>query len=86
MITQNYQLYIERTDHAKNMAQFYAMTIEPCLFGGASLTGRWGRIGARGQSKTHYFDREVEAVSFFLDLVRQKRARRYRSSSAISIR
>lgn len=84
MITQNYQLYIERTDHAKNMARFYAMTIEPCLFGGASLTRRWGRIGARGQSKTHHFEREDEAVCFFLDLIRQKRARGYRSSPAAS--
>lgn len=77
MISQPYALYVERTDAAKNMARFYAMTIEPTLFGGASLTRRWGRIGARGQSLTHHFDQETEAVSLFLDLVRQKRARGY---------
>lgn len=77
MIKQPYQLYIERTDQAKNMARFYAMSIEPNLFGGASLTRRWGRIGARGQSKIHYFDTENDAVSCFLDLVRQKRSRGY---------
>jgi predicted DNA-binding WGR domain protein len=80
MITQPYQIYIERTDQAKNMARFYSMVIEPCLFGGASLTRRWGRIGAKGQSMTLHFDKETEAVSFFLDLVRQKRARGYKSS------
>lgn len=77
MIKQPYQLYVERTDQARNMARFYAMTIEPNLFGGASLTRRWGRIGAKGQSKTHHFDKETEAVCAFLDLVRQKRARGY---------
>lgn len=77
MITQPYQLYIERTDEAKNMARFYAMMIEPCLFGGASLTRRWGRIGTKGQSMIHYFDTENDAVSCFLDLVRQKRTRGY---------
>jgi predicted DNA-binding WGR domain protein len=77
MITQPYQLYIERTDRMKNMARFYAMTIEPCLFGGASLTRRWGRIGTKGQIKSHHFETETEAVSLFLDLARQKRGRGY---------
>lgn len=53
------------------------MTIEPCLFGGASLPRRWGRIGPTGQSKIHHFDKESDAVSCFLDLVRQKRTRGY---------
>ncbi len=77
MITQPYQLYIERTDRMKNMARFYAMAIEPCLFGGASLTRRWGRIGTKGQIKSHHFETETEAVSLFLDLARQKRGRGY---------
>lgn len=82
MIIQPYQLYVERTDQTRNMARFYAMTIEPCLFGGASLTRRWGRIGAKGQSMTHHFDKETDAVSFFLDLVRQKRSRGYAARTA----
>ncbi|MGX5668362.1 WGR domain-containing protein [Rhizobium daejeonense] len=78
MITQRYQLYIERTEQAKNMARFYSVSIEPNLFGDACLTRRWGRIGTMGQMLVHHFKREEEAVELFLDIVRQKRARGYR--------
>lgn len=78
MITQPYQLYIERTDSSKNMARYYAMSIEPTIFGDACLTRRWGRIGSRGQQMIHHFDREHDAVELFLDLLQQKRKRGYR--------
>lgn len=78
MISQPYRLYVERTDSAKNMARFYAMAIEPTLFGEVCLTRRWGRIGAQGQTMKHCFSHEEEAVGLFLDLLRQKRGRGYR--------
>jgi predicted DNA-binding WGR domain protein len=78
MIAQPYRLYIERKDAAKNMARFYAMSIEPTLFGDVCLVRRWGRIGARGQRMEHSFTREEEAVALFLSLLRQKRRRGYR--------
>lgn len=78
MITQPYQLYVERTEPSKNMARYYAMSIEPTLFGTACLTRRWGRIGKMGQEKVHHFEREEEAVRLFLDLLRRRRARGYR--------
>ncbi|MBY3617810.1 WGR domain-containing protein [Rhizobium bangladeshense] len=78
MIKQPYQIYIERTDAAKNMARFYALQISVSLFGETCLTRRWGRIGTSGQMMVHHFGREEEAVRLFLDLTRQKRARGYR--------
>jgi len=81
MITQPYQLYIERTDPSRNMARYYAMSIEPTLFGAACLTRRWGRIGTAGQEKAHHFQREEDAVHLFLDVLRQKRARGYRPAA-----
>jgi len=78
MIAQPYQIYVERTDPSKNMARFYAMRIEPTLFGDVCLTRCWGRIGAHGQVKKHSFALETEAVALFLDLLREKRARGYR--------
>lgn len=81
MITQHYQLYTERTDASKNMARYYAMDITETLFGETCLTRRWGRIGSRGQMKTHLFRREEEAVRLFLELLRQKRSRGYRPAS-----
>lgn len=77
MLTQPYRLYVERTDSRRNMARFYALSIEPTLFGTPCLTRRWGRIGSHGQAKVHHFDREADAVSLFLVLLRAKRARGY---------
>jgi predicted DNA-binding WGR domain protein len=77
MIAQPYQLYVESTDPTKKMARFYAMAIEPTLFGDVCLTRRWGRIGAEGQSMMHSFAREDEAVGLVLDLPRRKRGRGY---------
>ncbi|WP_144578905.1 WGR domain-containing protein [Agrobacterium sp. DE0009] len=86
MLIQPYQLYVERTDEARNMARFYAMTIEPNLFGEVCLTRRWGRIGAHGQMKVEHFAQERDAVAAFLDLLRQKRRRGYRAAPSAAHR
>ncbi|MBX4864167.1 WGR domain-containing protein [Rhizobium sophorae] len=78
MTVQPYRLYIERIDPSKNMARFYALSIEPNLFGGTSLVRSWGRIGSRGQQKIHVFDSEAKAVDLLLTLLRKKRSRGYR--------
>lgn len=83
MLTQPYQIYIERMDTSKKMARFYAMAITSSLFGEACLTRRWGRIGTSGQSKVHSFDREQDAVELFLNLTNQKRSRGYQVRAAI---
>ncbi|MBW9116392.1 WGR domain-containing protein [Rhizobium cauense] len=86
MIAQPYQLYVERRDRAKNMARYYAMSIDANLFGELCLTRRWGRIGTKGQTLIHHFEREQDAVVLFLELTRQKRARGYRTrSSAVAV-
>ncbi|MGR9285026.1 MULTISPECIES: WGR domain-containing protein [Rhizobium] len=77
MTVQPYRLYIERIDPSKNMARFYALSIEPNLFGGTSLVRSWGRIGSRGQQKIHVFDSEAKAVDLLLALLRKKRSRGY---------
>jgi predicted DNA-binding WGR domain protein len=78
MLSQPYHLYIERSDRARNMARYYDLEITTTLFGEACLVRRWGRIGARGQSMSHVFEREGEAVQLFLALARRKKARGYR--------
>ena len=72
-----FYLYIERTQPAKNMARFYALSIEPSLFGKTSLVRRWGRIGTTGCEKIHLFENEADAVTLFLAVARQKRDRGY---------
>lgn len=80
MIAQPYQFYVERTDRTKNMSRFYAMSIEPNLFGEICLTRRWGRIGTKGQTMIYQFEQEQDAVLLFLHLTRQKRSRGYRAT------
>lgn len=82
MITQQCQLYIERHDPRRNMARFYALSIEETLFGQARLVRRWGRIGTIGRVVQHSFDDEGDAVQLFLALLRAKRNRGYRPRSA----
>lgn len=77
MIAQPYHLYVERVDPTKNMARYYAMSIDATLFGEVCLTRRWGRIGTDGQAKQHHFQREEEAVLLFLQLLRSRRRRGY---------
>jgi len=78
MTQQPYRLYIQRIDRSRNMARYYSLAISPTLFGEISLVRCWGRIGAAGQEKVHFFERETDAVQSFLQIARQKRARGYR--------
>jgi predicted DNA-binding WGR domain protein len=55
MTQHRFRLYVQRIDTTKNMARFYAMSIEPDLFGGSALVRRWGRIGTRGQERIDLF-------------------------------
>ncbi len=84
MISQPYHLYVERSDASRNMARYYAMSIEPNLFGDICLLRKWGRIGTKGQVMVHHFGREEDAVRLFLDLLREKRKRGYRPRTPIS--
>ena len=53
-------LYLERIYPSRNMARFYAMSVQPPLFGEVSLVRRWGRIGARGRDKIETFSQVHE--------------------------
>jgi len=79
MSTQPYHLYAERIDPSKNMARYYALSIEPTLFGETLLVRSWGRIGSRGQRLVHLFRTEPEAVELFLEILRVKRGRGYKA-------
>ena len=40
---------LHRIDLAQNMARFYALDVQPDLFGCILLVKAWGRIGGRGR-------------------------------------
>ncbi|QOF75358.1 WGR domain-containing protein (plasmid) [Aminobacter sp. SR38] len=60
------------------MRRFYALSIQPTLFGGASVIRNWGRIGANGQMMMETFDSQKDADQAFSRLERTKRKRGYR--------
>ncbi|CAH0343296.1 WGR domain-containing protein [Rhizobium sp. CECT 9324] len=85
MIVQPYHIYVERIAPEKNMARFYALAVQPTLFGEVSLVRTWGRIGTRGQQMVHFFDNESQAINLFLDMLRRKRKRGYRPKRPVDI-
>ncbi|TQM94650.1 putative DNA-binding WGR domain protein [Roseinatronobacter monicus] len=70
-------LQMRRVDPARNMRRFYRMSIQPDLFGGASLVREWGRIGYRGQMMIEPHADEGQAVTALMKLARAKQRRGY---------
>ena len=70
-------VHLRRVDPAQNMRRFYSLSIQPTLFGGASLIRDWGRIGTRGQTMMETFDIADDADLAFDRLERSKRRRGY---------
>ena len=58
-------LVLHRIDAACNMARFYAMSIEPTLFGGEALVRNWGRIGTQGRYRMDWFEDKAAAEDGF---------------------
>jgi predicted DNA-binding WGR domain protein len=70
-------LYLRRIDPAQNMRRFYLLSIQPTLFGGASVIRNWGRIGTHGQAMMQTFDENVDADNALAQLARSKGKRGY---------
>lgn len=70
-------LQMRRIDPACNMRRFYRMSIQPDLFGGASLMREWGRIGFRGQMMVETHPDEGEAITALMNLAAVKKRRGY---------
>lgn len=71
-------IYLERRDPARNMARFYALSIECDLLGDTVAIRRWGRIGTHGQALRIAYDDPAMARSDLLALLAAKRHRGYR--------
>lgn len=72
------RLLMHRVDPAKKMHRFYLMTVQRDLFGGASLTREWGRIGSSGQVRVERHPDEGQAVNALADIAAKKQKRGYR--------
>ncbi|MEN8833055.1 MAG: WGR domain-containing protein [Pacificibacter sp.] len=72
------RIKLRRIDPKQRMRRFYLMTVQRDLFGGATLTREWGRIGSAGKvMHTHHAD-EGQAVDALATLAQQKFKRGYR--------
>ena len=49
-------LVLHRCDPSCNMARYYVLSIEPSLFGDATLIREWGRIGRPGQRRIELYE------------------------------
>ena len=74
-------IHLQRVDPALNMARFYRLSVQPTLFGEASLLRCWGRIGTRGQDMMETFADPDAAASALTRLAAQKRRRGYQAST-----
>lgn len=74
-------LTLRRIDPTRNMRRFYALSIQPTLFGGASVVRNWGRIGAGGQCKVETFDIPHQAHAELERIERMKRRKGYVGSA-----
>ena len=70
-------VHLRRIDPTKNMRRFYLLSIQPTLFGGASLVRNWGRIGTHGKAMLETFDDPEQAKTAFGKLQRAKRRKGY---------
>lgn len=67
--------YLERIDHARNMARYYRLSVVQTLFGDWAMVREWGRIGRSGQSREHWCGSEDQATAL-LERHRVERSRR----------
>ncbi|UCI10684.1 WGR domain-containing protein [Mesorhizobium sp. B1-1-8] len=69
--------FLRRIDPSRNMARYYALSLQPTLFGEVSLVRHWGRIGTRGRQKVDVFDDDKLASLALARLATRKTRRGY---------
>lgn len=70
-------MQLRRIDPARNMARFYAMTVQRDLFGMWCVVREWGRIGRGGRVIAEPYDSETLAAIAVQRQVERKRRRGY---------
>jgi len=70
-------VYMERSDHTRNLARFYQVEIQRTLFGDWAVISRWGRIGTYGRMRQDWFSSLPDAETAQHRRVARKRRRGY---------
>jgi predicted DNA-binding WGR domain protein len=66
-----------RINPQANMARFYAVTIQPTLFGEWTLVREWGRVGRRPQCLINTYTTLTDAAHATNQLIERKKQRGY---------
>lgn len=74
-------LVLKNVDPARNKARFYALSVEPTLFGDTALVRHWGRIGTRGRHRIDLYASLQEAWQAAELIARSKRQRGYQEAA-----
>ena len=72
-------MHLRRIDPNRNMARFYAMSLQPTLFGEWSMLREWGRIGSSGQVASGCFASEPEAMQAMAEHLKAKLRKGYQA-------
>ena len=70
-------LVLDRCEPTCNMARYYVLSIEPSLFGYASLIREWGRIGRSGQRRIELYESQTRAMEALETWLQRKQRRGY---------
>ena len=70
-------IHLTRIDADRNMARFYAMTLQPTLFGDWALVREWGRIGSAGRIVSGRFASEQDAARALTEHLKAKLSKGY---------
>lgn len=74
-------LVLQSVDAGRNRARFYALSVEPTLFGDTALVRHWGRIGTRGHHRIDLYPSLQEAWQAAELIARSKRRRGYQETA-----
>ena len=70
-------LVLHRCDPSCNMARYYVLSIEPSLFGDATLIREWGRLGRPGQRRVELYENQSCAAEALETWLQRKQRRGY---------
>ena len=72
-------IYLTKRDPERNMARFYALDLQPTLFGGWAVVKEWGRIGRAGQGRSSLYGERAEAEAGLAHELQRRIRRGYKA-------
>jgi predicted DNA-binding WGR domain protein len=70
-------IVLRRIESQRNMNRFYALSLQPDLFGTVSVVREWGRIGQPGMVRHEVYSDEVAAQAALVLRMQKKIGRGY---------